>query len=197
MKHSKVLEQKAPEAQFRSQVSVLVCSSPEEALDAFESVTPRDMPLARFLGELRYLPGRLIGKKPPHADPDLPFGKQLRDMGTREIFRSPVEIVTGAAGKLHQISDQEFVKFSSNEELDRFRQPEYQKLYISVRAEEIELGKSELTLEHWTWALSENSKRKFAKYWIVIRPMGNFVSKILLNAAKRKVEEKDKEYAVY
>ncbi len=175
-------------AQFRASVAVTVRASPERALAAVRSVTLGDMPLARWMGEVRYLPGRLLGKPPASPQKNVPFLHQLEQSGTLVLKHTPEEMVTASAGKWHQVVDQEPVPFRTREEFEAFRDPEYEKLFIRLHAEPAGPGKSRLVLEHWTWALGPDAERKFARYWRVIRPTGNFVSKRMLRAAKRRAE---------
>lgn len=188
MKYSPSLSALAPEAQFRSSVGVIVHAPPEKALAAVSSVTLNDMPLARWLGNIRYLPGRLLAKLPPPMQVDLPFVRQLEQGGTMVLKRTPDEMVTASAGRLHRIVDQDFVTFSSRKDFQAFRDPDYEKLFMSVRAEPAGPGKSRLILEHWTWAMGPKAQKKFRRYWRIIRPAGNFVSRRLLVAAKRRAE---------
>ena len=43
-------------------------------------------------------------------------------------------------------------------------------------------------LEHRTHALSPSSPQKFGFYWLAIKPGGNFLSWLLLQAIKRRAE---------
>jgi hypothetical protein len=178
----------APDAQFRAGVSVRVNAPPEAVMRALHVVRLRDMPLARALGELRYLPGRLLGKPRPAAGQEAPFIQMLLESGTLVLERTATTLITGSAGKYHQIADQQPMRFGSPAELLSFENPDYQKLFMSIRAEPQGAGASRLILEHWTLALSERSRRSFARYWIAIRPLGNFVSWLMLRAGKRIAE---------
>ncbi|MBX3015147.1 MAG: hypothetical protein KF832_26750, partial [Caldilineaceae bacterium] len=57
-----LLDQFLPNAEFNGQVSVVIHAPPPAIFQALHEVTLADMPLAKWLGELRYLPGRLMGK---------------------------------------------------------------------------------------------------------------------------------------
>ncbi|HEX4923166.1 MAG TPA: hypothetical protein VFV50_03740 [Bdellovibrionales bacterium] len=190
---SPVLLREAPHAQFRGQVEVDVAATPEDTMRSFGAVTSREITVAWILGELRYLPARLLGKKPPAVDRDEPFTKGLMEQGSVVLTSGPRELVIASAGKYHQLTDQQFVRFTGANAFRAFQHPDYQKLFISVRAEPAGAARSKLILEHWTWGLSPKSATRFSKYWLFIKPSGNFVSKILLKAAKRRAERAPRE----
>jgi hypothetical protein len=185
------IDQFLPDAEFNGWVSVNVHASPWEIFGALREITLADMPLANLLGTLRYLPGRLTGKREDEAPTDEPFLKLLQSGGGNIILAEEPdrEIVVGAIGKFHDLTDQQVVPLHSAADFLRFDQPDYQKLVMSMRVE----GSNAVTgyrliLEHRTHALSLSARRKFALYWLAIKPGGNFVSWLLLRAVKRQAE---------
>lgn len=58
-----LLDEVLPDAEFNGQVAVVIHAPPNAIFQALREVTLADMPLAKFLGELRYLPGRLMGQQ--------------------------------------------------------------------------------------------------------------------------------------
>jgi hypothetical protein len=185
---TEALQRFAPEAQFRSRVGVDVNASAQAAMRALEQVTLNDMPLALWLGRIRYLPAKLRGTAPREGEPGRPFLQQLIDDGALVLERNERLLVTASAGKYHQVTNQELETFPSLEALQSFDKPDYQKLYVAIAAKDVAPGRSRLDLEHWTHALSERSREQFARYWLVIRPTGDLVSWLMLRAAKRKAE---------
>jgi hypothetical protein len=149
------------------------------------------MPLARLLGTLRYLPGRLLGKGAPPASANEPFLEILFNSGTVILEETPGrEIVMGSAGKYHQVKDQQAIQFETRDQFVAFSDPEFQKLVMSLRVDQAgPPGLNRLVLEHWTQALSPESAKRFRRYWLVIKPMGAFVSKQLLKAIARRAEK--------
>jgi hypothetical protein len=80
-------------------------------------------------------------------------------------------------------------QFASRESFDTFTDPEHEKLFMSIRvAPSGRPGEFWLVLEHATLPLSSNSERKFSRYWLIIKPLGAFVSQQLLRAVRRRAE---------
>jgi hypothetical protein len=175
-------------AQFRDRIAVVVKGPPEAIFQALHEVTLRDMKLAWLLGELRYLPSRLVGHMPA-TDSNRPFMEMLIDGGTLVLRDdAPREVITGSAAQLHRVN-QAPRRFSSRDSFEAFDDPGHEKLFMSVRTAPTDRpGEHWLVLEHATCALSPLAERKFARYWRVIKPMGAFVTWQLLRAVRRRAE---------
>ena len=178
-----------PDREFTDEISVTVSATPAAIFDAAMRVTANDMPVAKALGTLRYLPGRLLGRKRASSDA-APFIQTLLDNGTVILADEPEhELVFGSAGKYHQLLDQEPRPFKTADDYHAFHHADYQQLVMSLRVTPTSTpGLNQLVLEHRTHPLSEESRRKFRRYWRVIRPPGAFVTKQLLGAIKRRAE---------
>jgi hypothetical protein len=186
-----LLDEVLPEYEFAGRISVPVTASAAELFHSLRDVTLADMPMARALGALRYLPGRLLGKGAPPPAEQSAFLDQLLSSGNMVLAEEANrELVLGAIGKFHQILNQQLWPLQEAEQFHAFHDPQYQKLAMSFRVEAGERG-PRLTLEHRTHALGSGSRRAFALYWVVIKPAGHFVSWLLLRAVRRRAEHRD------
>jgi pimeloyl-ACP methyl ester carboxylesterase len=175
-------------ARFRDHVALVVRASPDAIFRALREVRLPDMKVAWLLGEIRYLPSRLGGHMSP-IDTRTPFFETLTAGGTLILHDdSPYEVITGSAAQLHRVN-QAPRRFTIREAFDAFADPEYEKLFMSIRvAPTGRPGEFWLVLEHATRALSSNTARKFSRYWRIIKPLGAFVSWQLLRAVRRRAE---------
>ena len=161
-----LLDEVLPEYEFRGCVSLHIRAAPEHIFQALNEVTLQDMPLARFLGEIRYLPSRILGKLHAETPASQPFLERVKETGNIELALNPnQEAVIGFIGKFHQFADQTPVYLESAEAFSAFDDPAYQKLAISCRITGgDEVRGYRLTFEHRTHALSDAARRKFARY---------------------------------
>jgi hypothetical protein len=186
--HETLLDEALPVYEFRGRVFAKVHAPPAEIFRALHEVTLAEMPLAFVLGSLRYLPGRLTGRQPP-SDPHRPFWEAIRPLVLAEA--PDREVVIGSIGKLHDLLDQQFVPLRDADEFARFRQPDYQKLAISVRIDGGDARRGyRVIAEHRTHPLDPGARRKFALYWWVLIKVGSAVMlRLLLNAVRRRAEQ--------
>lgn len=154
-------------SRFRDTLAVRSTATPEQLLQAFEGVTLHEMPLGRFLGFLRVQ----LDEQPPFL----------------VLERASDELVVGRIGKLHQIRDQEPVDIRTPDDFAVFDEPGYEKLVVSVRTVRVVAG-TLLVLEHRTEPLGEEALVRFARHWRLVRRVGAFVTRQLLEAAVRRAE---------
>jgi hypothetical protein len=186
----KPIDEVTDDVRFRDTIEVTVRASAPQIFAALNKVTLTDMPIARLLGTVRYLPGRLLGHPPIQAD-EGSFVEGLKQGGFIQLRKEAGrEMVFGGAAKYHQLLDQQPRPFRDPAEFDAFTDPDYQKLVIAMRVEPAGTQSlNRLIMEHRTHALSDASARKFARYWRLIKPVGGFTGKQLLLATKRRAEK--------
>ncbi|MCC6454831.1 MAG: hypothetical protein IT328_07815 [Caldilineaceae bacterium] len=190
---STLLAQYLPEAEFAGEVSVVIHAPAETIYAALHRLTIADMPLAKWLGEFRYLPGKLLGKQKPAAEAQAqPFLQYIQSEGGNIVLAEEQnrEIVFGAIAKFHNLADQQVMPLRDAHEFVTFDQPDYQKLAMSIKLSPVDDGSGyRLTLTHGTHALSPASRWKFALYWLAIKPGGNLISWLMLDAVKSLAEK--------
>lgn len=192
-RYPSLLDQFLPQAEFSGEVAVEIHAPASTIYTALNRVTLNDMPIAKWLGNLRYLPSRLTGKaQPDSAAMGKPFLQIIQSEGGNIILAEAPnrEIVFGAIGKFHNLRDQQIVPLRNSDDFERFAQPDYQKMAIALRLLPLsdESGYS-LKLVHRTHALSAEARWKFAFYWIAIKSGGNLVSWLMLRAIKSIAEK--------
>jgi len=180
-----------PDAPFRDTIVVESPAPAPRLMQALQEVTLRDMPLASLLGRIRYLPavfGSKEAARQAHMELDRPFIAGVTS-GKGQLFldRAPDEIVLGTVGKLHQIRNQEFAEVSTTADFASFARPNHERLAMSIRAIPGDHG-TLLALEHRTEPTDAAARRRFARYWLAIRPGGAFVTRQLLKAVARRAE---------
>ena len=170
-----------PGAPFRDTIVVRSRASGPALMRAMEDVTPRDMPLADLLGRLRYA----AAKPAAPIDRGSPFLRAVVESpGSLVLEHTPDEIVIATVGKLHQVRDQQMVaSVRTPADFVAFEEPDHEKLVMSIRTIPVGPDETLLVFEHRTRATDAGAERRFARYWIAIRPGGAFVTRQLLRAA--------------
>lgn len=177
------LERWLPHARFSDSVFVWSAASERQLVDALMKVTLDEMPLARALSGVRYLPS--FGRGEP-IDARRPFFPELLSTrGCILLSRGEQEIVIGTIGKLHRVVDREPVELHTPEDFARFGALGYERLAMSIRV--LRRGsRCLLVLEHRTSPVDADAEHHFAFYWLMLGPGASFVSRDLLRAVARR-----------
>lgn len=149
--------------------SIRVAATPERALGAAREAPLEDVPLVRLLFRLRGL----------RAAPSGPIWDALLSEGFQS-FRDDTLVLIGKPwslrGGLRQVDD--FVGFT---------EPGWAKMAVDLRAVPDD-GGARIETETRVLLTDRGSRRRFAAYWLVIRPFSGFVRRRWLRAAKRRAE---------
>lgn len=192
---SELLDEVLPVAEFRDTISVTVDAPPARVLRAVRRLSLHEMPVAWFLGELRYLPQRLTGRAVT-ANPQQPFLALLREgIGTVTLGERADELALGTVGRFHRLGDQDTQPLTGAHCFRDFDRPGYEKLAMSFRVTPIGDGAARLTLEHRTHPIGLGARLAFGLYWLVIKPTGAFVTWQMLRAVARLAEQPETEDA--
>ena len=116
-----------------------------------------------------------------------PQWEQMLESGFVSLVEEEDEIVLGYAGQPWKLAGGSQPGVSSAEEWERFSAPSYVKAAMSFRAEEAE-GGALLTTETRVLATDEASRRRFGRYWRVIRPGSGVIRRSWLRAAAHRAE---------
>jgi hypothetical protein len=154
----------------------LAIDAPASRIDvALRTVSIADIPIARALRWTRRL-GR------PYGDPTKPFiGGELPGVVLDDV---PEEgIVLGLTGEFWRLrgSERDPARPATAEEFLAYDRPDTCKAVIDFR-----VGASSLSTETRVHVADPAARRKFRRYWFVVRPFSGLIRILLLRAAKRR-----------
>jgi hypothetical protein len=173
----KPLDDFLPEYEFSERHSLAI-DAPAARIDAaFRAVSISDIPLARVLWWLRRL-GR------PYGDSSKPFvGGELPGVILDDVRGEG--IVLGITGQLWRLlgGERDAARPTTAEEFLEYERPDTCKAVIDFR-----VGSGSLSTETRVHVADPAARRKFRRYWFVIRPFSGLIRVLLLRAARRQAE---------
>ena len=166
-----------PGYEFRERHSLEI-EAPAGRIDqAFRTVSIADVPIARALWWVRRL-GRAYG------DSTKPFiGGELPGVVLEDV---PGEgIVLGLTGQFWRVlgGERDPATPTSVEEFLAYARQDTCKAVVDFR-----VGASSLTTETRVHVADPAARRKFGRYWFVVRPFSGLIRILLLRAARRRAE---------
>ncbi len=144
---------------------------------AFRTVSIADIPVARALWWVRRL-GRSYG------DSTKPFiGGELPGVVLDDVHEEG--IVLGLTGQFWQLlgGEPDPAKPTTAEEFLAYSRSDTCKAVIDLR-----VGSSRLSTETRVHVADPAARRKFRRYWVVVRPFSGLIRILLLRAARRRAE---------
>jgi len=178
-----------PRYDFREVHSVVIRSAAASVFKAIRSVTPAEMPLVGTLYALRALPNRLLGRGPgirPEVQRSLL--DQVLQGGFVLLAETPQqEIVVGTVGAFWSLRGGPSVTLASAEEFITFARPGYAKAAMNFSMEPLD-GDIRLRTETRVLATDPVSRRRFARYWMVIHAGSALIRRMWLRAIKQRAE---------
>lgn len=155
------LDRVFPQWDFRERHATRVDAPPERVFAAVRQVTLEEMPIFRVLARLR---GMRVPPDRPVLELATPAWSVLADEPGREL-------VLGATGQPWK------VRGGSGAD------PSHVKIAINWR-----LDGTALSTETRVLATDAAARRKFRRYWLVIRPFSGLIRRVWLRAIRRRAE---------
>lgn len=162
------LERLLPHYHFVERHAIDVGASAERALAAAREVTLGETPLVRLLFRLRGLP--------------TPRGSIFDTMRAIEfdlLAADDTEVVLGGIGQPWRARG----GLRRREDFGSFAKPGFAKMAFNFAAD----GRT-LSTETRVLLTDEGSRRRFRRYWLVVRPFSGLIRRSWLRAAKRRAE---------
>lgn len=174
-----------PEHHFAERHAIEVAATPEGTMAAVARLSLTDDPLARALLRLRALPAALVGGRfaaRREAEFSLRAFTALGQVPGREIAWGLIGRLWRADGGLEAVPDAAAFR--------AYARPGRVKLVWSFEAEPRGGGTS-LATRTRIWCIGAEARRRFAAYWVVVRPWSGLVRRRLLSAVKAQAEVAD------
>jgi len=166
-----------PTYEFSERHSLTIEAPAGRIDEAFRAVSIADIPLARALWWVRRF-GRTYG------DATKPFvGGELPGVVLEDV---PGEgIVLGLTGQFWRVlgGGRDPAAPATAEQFLAYARPDTCKAVVDFR-----VGASSLTTETRVHVADPASRRKFGRYWLVVRPFSGLIRILLLRAARRRAE---------
>jgi hypothetical protein len=167
-----------PTYEFSERHALAIDAPPERIDHALRTVSMTDLPVARVLWWLRRL-GR------PYGDPSEPFvGGELPGI---VLDDAPGQgIVLGLTGQFWRLrgGGREAERPTNADEFLAYDRPDVCKAVIDFR-----VGQNRLSTETRVHVGDPEARRKFRRYWLVIRPFSGLIRTLMLRAARRRAEQ--------
>lgn len=190
-----LVERFLPLYDFHEVHRLVIVAAPERVLQAIKEVTAGEVAWLRTLFGIRGLPARLLGRIGREAGRDdvsrKPLLAQMLNRGFILLEEKPnQELVVGTIGQFWELSPSSgALRITTASEFLAFDQQGYVKVVMNFRLEERADGKSVmLTTETRILSPDAVTRRKFARYWLLISPGSALIRRMWLRAIKRRAE---------
>lgn len=177
-----LLSELLPEYNFAERHQVTV-SDPARGVAAAKEATPGEMPLVRALFALRSAPALVTRGRGLPRDRGRPLAEQMIAFGFVLLAEDEHEIVLGFIGQPWKVTGGTMPRVPA-EEWRAFAEPGFVKAVMNFRVDG-----GVLSTETRVLVTDARSRRKFRRYWLLIRPFSGLIRRSWLRAAKRRVDK--------
>jgi hypothetical protein len=151
-------------------------------------------PVVRALLLLRALPGRLVSRLGGNAEP-VPPPFTLADMpqaGWTVLTEDEREIALATLTHPWRIGREDPLRVD-REAFAAFSAPGYAKIAFSIRADSYDQCRTQVTTETRVVTTDPTSRKRFARYWVVVGPLSAFIRRVALRRIATHVEHEGRE----
>lgn len=178
------LDEFAPEAQFEERHSLRIRATRSRIYRAIQEVTAGDIAWFRALTWIRRF-GRKGGESILDPPPDEPVLAVATRTGFLLLAEQPEhELVIGSV----VIIPPRVRRPATPEQFKALAAPGIAKAVMNFRIDEGGDGSCVVSTETRVHATDEASRRRFRRYWLIIRPGSGFIRRMWLRAIRRRAE---------
>ena len=164
---------------------ILVRAPPAAVYSALRRVDLFGSRVVRWLLLLRAAPGALRGSGPPRRRGPLTLERMLERGFVLLGERAERELVLGVVGRFWQLASEPLRLDAAG--FRAFEEPGYARVVWGFRLVPV-TGGTRLSTDTRIRCLDPASRRRFRRYWRVIRPFSGLIRISVLRAAKRRAE---------
>ena len=176
-----------PEYGWNEVHSIEIGAAPRVVLDAVRSVTAREIRLVWLLLGLRALPGRILGGPAPSRRSGPVLDGILRS-GFVVLAEDPGrEVVLGTVGRFWQARPAH-ADIAGGADFLAFDAPGWAKAAMNFCASDAGKGRTRLPTETRIAVTDARARRRFAAYWLIVRPGSGLIRLMWLRAVKKRAE---------
>jgi hypothetical protein len=179
-----------PAYEFSERHETLVEAPPERVFAALKAATPAELPLTRVLLAIRGLPSLMVRRRRP-----ISLHRTLLDSfagaGFLVLGEEPErELVLGAVGRFWRPVGNLPVPIRDPAAFAAFEEPDHAKAAVSF---ELALADhaTRLITETRIQTTDDAARKKFARYWRLIRPGSGLIRRDMLRAVRRRATRGD------
>jgi hypothetical protein len=166
--------------------SIEVAAPPAAVLAAVRAVTAGEMRLVGLLMSLRTLPARLLGHGRPVRNGG-PVMEQILRSTFILLAENASEMVVGTVGRFWQ-ARATHAEIRDGDAFIAFDAPGWAKAAMNFTVSVAERGRTRLSTETRIALTDRRARRRFAAYWLFVRPGSGLIRLLWLRAVKKRAE---------